>query len=318
MKKIWMLVFLCAFLDAKTQSDVALTWGHNSFNDDQVLFGSAAFYGIRGGQIIDDTYGAQVGYEQTRAANCQGLTLRRYYVNGVVQKKLKGGLTPYALATLGYETSSEEYRPNQFFTGLGAGVKYRFHKNADVFLETRALKSMDSKDVTWATTLGLGYIFDTGDLFTDEEVKKKVKRPVTKRSAKKRAVKYVQRVKPRRKPVVYQPAPQNNVFYDEVLPKKGNYYIQTAAVSHTRLKKPHQQHARKASSGYFVQITALTSSSAAPYIRRVKAKGFSNVGVKRVHGRKIVLVGPYHDRGTAEHALSRLKSVRHDAFIKRY
>ena len=305
MKKIVILALLATLANA--ESDIALTWGHNSFNDDKILFGSASFYGLRGSHIVDDTYGLQVGFEQTRAANCQGLTLRRYYVNGILQKKLQGGLTPYGLATVGYETSSKEYRPSQLFTGLGAGIKYRFENNVNFFLETRALKSMDTEEMTWATTLGLGYLFDTAsvpDTFMDDRLQREVRAPV----------KYIEDANLRPIPMIDTAVSQKDVFDDEILPKKENYAVEKEVVSHTRFATPEMVDFKE----YYVQIISLTTSSPAPSIRRVKAHGFSNVQVKRTDGRKLVLVGPYHDRNTAEEALRSLRSVSHDAFIKHF
>jgi hypothetical protein len=290
MKKIILFSLLATVALARVESDVALTWGHNSLNDDQVLFGSAAFYGVRAGTTVDDTYGAQIGYEQTRAANCQGLTLRRYYVNGVVQTRLESGIKPYALATLGYETSSKDYRPSQTFMGLGGGLKYNFTEHANVFLETRALKSMDTKDVTWATTLGLGYAFNTAPLLQKQESSQKI---VPKELQSRPRVTTPVHIAKRVVPV------QTNVFYaDEEIQALGG--------------------SKGLKDGYYVQIAALSSSSPSSYIKKLNRHGFHNVSVKRVKTRKLVVVGPYESRSSATRVLRELKSISSGAFIKRF
>jgi cell division septation protein DedD len=294
MKKIVLFALVTTVALARVESDVALTWGHNSFDDDQVLYGSAAFYGVRAGTMIDDTYGAQVGYEQTNSANCQGLSLKRYYVNGVLQKKLSNGLRPYALATLGYETSSKEYRPDQTFMGLGGGLKYRFSNNTDVFLETRALKSMDSKDVTWATTLGLGYAFTTAPIIQKEQ--------------------HIQKAlpqAPQSKPVAMAPV---QIVKERTKVETGRFIPASTkrVTSKQSVRKDGVQH------GYFVQIAALNSSSTQPYMKKLQRGGFHNARVKHVAGRKLVVVGPYRNRVGATKALKKLKRISKGAFIKRF
>jgi cell division septation protein DedD len=295
MKKIILFALLTTVALARVENDVSLTTGYNNFSDDddQLLYDDVAFYGIRAGAIVDDTYGVQVGYEQTQSANCQDLTLQRYYVNGILQTRLKNALKPYAVATLGYETSDKEYRPNQAFLGLGGGVKYNFSNHANVFLETRVLKSMESKNVAWSTTLGLGYTFDTA---------------IVSQSQKPTASHDIVPVAPRKsilKPVrIKQVTPTPiNIFYTEekvVVPKR--------VASHTKSIKH----------GYYVQIAALESSSATPYITRLNRHGFHNVEVKRVEKRRLVVVGPYKSRSHATNALRKLKSISAGAFIKRF
>ena len=320
MKSIVILMVLASLALARTQSDVALTWGHNKFDDDKILFGSAAFYGLRAGTMVDDTYGAQVGYEQTRAANCQGLTLRRYYVNGVVQTKLAGGLTPYALATLGYETSNKDYRPNQTFMGLGGGLKYNFSKNGHAFIETRALKSMDTKDVTWATTVGLGYTFDTYGAQDLESKSPKVKAstaaiimPETPsyRRVQNVAPREYARYTPRRDTKMHVPIRRHNVLQMQRKPSRVKHYKRSKPTDIYVGGKGH----------YYVQIVALSDSSPRPYMQRLYKQGVKNVRLKkqRRNGEmmSLVVVGPYKSRASAARKLSRLKRANKGAFIKR-
>jgi len=292
MIKIVLFALLTTVALARVENDVSLTLGYNDFTDDDehLLYDDVAFYGVRAGAIVDDTYGVQVGYEQTQSANCQDLTLQRYYVNGILQTRLANGLKPYGVATLGYETSDKEYRPSQTFLGLGGGLKYNFSNHANVFLETRALKSMDSKNIAWATTLGLGYTFDTAPILQEyTKAQKVVPKAPTKAMIKPERIKQVSPI-------------QANVFYtthETVTPKRVGIP--------TREKH-----------GYFVQIAALSSSSPSPYIKKLSRHGFYNASVRKVQARKLVLVGPYKSRTSAIRALSKLKSVSSGAFIKRF
>ncbi len=292
MIKIVLFALLTTVALARVENDVSLTLGYNDFTDDDehLLYDDVAFYGVRAGAIVDDTYGVQVGYEETQSANCQDLTLQRYYVNGILQTRLANGLKPYGVATLGYETSDKEYRPSQTFLGLGGGLKYNFSNHANVFLETRALKSMDSKNIAWATTLGLGYTFDTAPILQESAtVQKVVPKAPTKAM-----------IKPQR---IKQVAPiQTNVFYTT-----------QEAITPQRVVR-----AKRAKHGYFVQIAALNSSSSAPYIAKLRRHGFRNVSVKRVERRKLVLVGPYKSRASATRALANLRNISDGAFIKRF
>jgi len=163
MKKSILISLIASLVFGSTQGEVSLTLGKNSFHGDEeeILYDCANFYGIRAGVYQDKNIGIQLGYEQTNKANCEGLSLKRYYTNGIVQTELENGLIPYAVGTLGYETSSKEYRPSQAFIGAGVGVKYAIIDNVNVFIETRALRSLKSENTTYATTLGLGYMFDT-------------------------------------------------------------------------------------------------------------------------------------------------------------
>jgi len=299
MIKIVLFALLTTVALARVENDVSLTLGYNNFSDDDehLLYDDVAFYGVRAGAIVDDTYGVQVGFEQTQSANCQDLTLRRYYVNGILQTRLVNGLKPYAVATLGYETSDKEYRPSQTFLGLGGGLKYQFSNRANVFLETRALKSMDSKNIAWASTLGLGYTFNTAPILQESPAVQKV----AQKAPAKAALRPI-RIQKQERPI------QENVFYAEpeaVAPKR----VLVESVKHTTTSTKH---------GYFIQTAALTSSSSAPYIAKLRRHGFHNVSVKKVAASKLVVVGPYKSRASATRALSNVKNISAGAFIKRF
>ncbi len=287
MKKFIVLVLLASLALAKTESDVALTVGYNKFDDPEWLYKNRNFYGIRAGIYQDDRYGFQAGYEYTNSANCQGLKLKRFYTNALIMTKLENGLKPYALGTLGYETSSKVYRPSQAFVGIGGGLKYDINENFNLFLETRALKSLKSEDITIATTLGVGYRFNTATIGDVSEEKVQV---VQKHNTKVRL-----------RPV----API------ETLPEISQR-VETPRVN------AYQPALQSSQDGYYVQVEALTTSSAQPMLRKLRKYGVRNSAVKKMENRSLVVVGPYQSRGAAARELSKLKAVSAGAFIKKF
>ena len=251
----------------------------------------------------DDMFGFKVGFEKPNAANCIGLQLRRYYDNALLMTKLANGLKPYGIGTVGYETSSadDDYRPSQAFVGIGAGVKYDVGNNFNVFIETRALKSLESEDVAIATTLGVGYMFDMAPLQEEEIVKKELPKREVKRTIKLRPV----RVEPTMP--TYTSKPTVNVYQD----KKAYIAPQNIRVKPVALEGM-----------YYVQVAALTSTSPQPTMRKLRSQGVKNVSVKKERRGKVnysfVVVGPYHDRVSATQTLGRLKAIAPGAYIKKF
>ncbi len=305
MKKIVTLCVVASFAFAKMETDVALTAGYNKLDQPYYVYSHRAFYGVRAGVYIDDHIGFQIGFEKPDQANCIGLQLKRYYANTLLMTKLANGLKPYGVGTLGYETSSadDDYRPSQAFLGLGLGVKYDINQNFNLFLETRALKSLKSDDLTLATTLGLGYSFDTGyatsSMLNDEvkvvHKKQNITRP---------------KIRPVRieKPMPTLPvASELNVSYD----------IRKPIISKTIVVKP-----ASSQGNLFVQIVALTTSSPRSAVRKLHAEGISNVHVKKMYQKgtsySFVVVGPYETRASASRALRKLKAHHAGAFIKNF
>ena len=296
MKRFVILALLVSFASAKTTSDVALTWGHNNFNeDDATLYDTAAYYGLRAGFYTDENFSFQVGYEQTNSANCQGLKLKRFYTNAIIQTEIQGGLKPYLVGTLGYETSSKAYRDSQPFLGIGAGLKYALANHITLFIETRALRNLTSKDTTFSTTAGIGYLFDTA--YDESTVVEKTSLAEVKKSPKIRLRPVMEEVQ---KPV------------ERVSPKSVVSVHHDSSIKHiTVAQKSFQE-------GYYVQVEALTTSSPNPILRKLRAKGVTKSGIKKMRGYTFVVVGPYHDRATASQALGRLKSISPHAFIKKF
>jgi len=161
MKKIIASVLLTGVLFADVYSDIAITVGHNEFDDPEFLKGHKEFYGIRAGFYPNENYGVQVGYEFANDANCQNLDLKRGYLNGVGQMKVSKNVSLYALATVGYESSNiHRFKPSQTFVGAGAGAKYHMSPNVNGFVESRILKKLKSKDTDVITSVGLAYQLD--------------------------------------------------------------------------------------------------------------------------------------------------------------
>ncbi len=295
MKKIIFLGLLTSSLFASTQSDVALTWGYNNFNeDDATLYDTASYYGVRAGFYTDQNVGLQLGYEQTNSGNCQGLKLKRFYTNAIIQTEIQQGLKPYLVGTLGYETSSAEYRDSQPFLGIGAGLKYALANNFNLFIEARALRNLTSEDTTFSTTAGVGYLFDA----VGDSSYEKVEKPsvvAVKKSTKIHLRPVVEEVQ---KPIVR---------VKRVVPAYHDTKVKHITV-----------HPRAEQEGYYVQIEALTTSSPKPILRKLRARGITKAGLKERGAYTFVVVGPYHDRASASKALRGLKSINPHAFIKKF
>ena len=295
MKKIIILGLLASLALAKMESDVALTIGYNKFDDPEWLYKHRDYYGIRAGVYQDDRFGLQAGYEYTNSANCVGLKLKRFYTNALLMTKLENGLKPYALGTLGYETSSEDYRPSQTFVGLGGGLKYDINENFNVFLETRALKSLKTKDVTIATTFGVGYRFDTTPM----------RETITTQQA----------LAPQKKRNIVQLKPVVTTTPIKIIPREENVYHDIVKRVETPKINSYQQASQ---SGYYVQVAALTTSSTKPMLRKLHRYSVENTSVKKSGNTSYVVVGPYQSRRAATGELSKLQSIIAGAFIKKF
>ncbi|HIP46402.1 MAG TPA: hypothetical protein EYG95_02450 [Campylobacterales bacterium] len=301
MKKIVLWCMVVSVMFAKTESDVSLTVGYNKFDDPEYLYKHRSYYGVRAGIYQDDRFGLQLGYEQTNSANCIGLKLKRYYTNALVMTKLKNGLMPYGVGTLGYETSSADadYRPSQAFVGIGAGMKYLIDDNFNIFLETRALKSLKTEDMTIATTLGLGYTFDT---ITSTEVIDEKMISVPKKS----------------EIVILKPVSIKPV---KTIQREENVYADVSK-SIIRPIMNEEVHMPLSEGGYFVQVAALTTSSPQLMLRNLRTHGFHNLSVKKINRDRqtisLVVVGPYKSREAATRELSKLKAVSAGAYIKKF
>jgi hypothetical protein len=161
MRKIITSMLLTSLLFADVYSDIAITIGHNEFDDPEFLKSHKEFYGVRAGFYPSEAYGIQVGYEIANDANCQKLNLKRVYVNGVTQLEINEAIDIYGLATVGHESSNiHRFKPSQAFIGAGVGAKYHMSSNINGFLETRILQKLESKDTDVITSIGLSYTLD--------------------------------------------------------------------------------------------------------------------------------------------------------------
>jgi cell division septation protein DedD len=97
-------------------------------------------------------------------------------------------------------------------------------------------------------------------------------------------------------------------------------YPELAVTAHKRRAKPKRKTAT--TKHYYIQIAALAKSSPAPYLKKLRKRGFKNLHVKRarLHGRKIryVVVGPYRSKTAAAKALRKVRKSYRDAFIRRF
>jgi hypothetical protein len=291
MKKVILFIFMTGLLFAQNQSDIAFTAGYNKFDDPLMLREHRGFYGIRGGVYQDNGFGLQLGYEQANGANCQGLDLKRYYANALLQSTQAGKLKPYGLLSLGYETSNiHEHKPDQTFIGAGVGVRYALAQNVNGFIETRVLRKLKSDDTDIITTLGLAYVLNNNISMYPQQ----------------RAV--------------YTPRVQPEVLTPVIEETRYQQRAQPAAVYVEPYVEPYQERvAVETQKDYYVQLGAFASTNPDAYVQKLYSRGIDNVQVKQVvrGGRSIslVVVGPYYDRRDATKNLRRLKRVNRGAFI---
>ena len=294
MKKVILAVFMTSLLVAQPQSDIAITYGYNKFDDPLMLRDARGFYGIRGGVYQDNGVGFQLGYEQAKGANCQGLNLNRIYANALLQSTQVGRLKPYGLLSLGYETSNiAEHKPNQTFIGVGVGVRYALAQNINGFLETRVLRKLKSDDTDIITTLGLAFALNSSNSPT-----------------------YL-----KQQTAIHNYRTQPEVSAPSVVVDSGYTQQRTQPVARyvEPYVEPYQERVIATQKQYYIQLVALASTSPDRYIQKLYARGINNVEVKKIvrGGREmsLVVVGPYYDRREAGRNLRKLKRVSRGAFV---
>lgn len=139
-----------------------------------VVTSDSGFYaGLRGGVVFTDnvTIGAGVGYQFSRfiraEANYDYLNNDKNNVNGLSSSVATGnligqyplaqwGLTPYALAGVGYRWADIKNEP---VWNVGAGVRYAVTQNVEVDARYRYISSFANERQGNAFTLGLNYKF---------------------------------------------------------------------------------------------------------------------------------------------------------------
>jgi len=307
MKKVILFACLSGLLFAQTKSDVAFTAGYNKFNDSVFLKDGHMAYGIRGGSYKDNGLGYQLGFEHIPDANCKGLKLNRIYTNLVLMSPAKIKLKPYGLVTAGYEISSiHEHKPSQLFMGAGAGLRYELTPKVNAFIETRVLQKLKTDDTDIVTTLGVAYALDTPSSSRYAEgIPSFQKVNIQPR----RVVSYSRPVLDSRYKKVSRPMHVRR--YVESLPKRPKHvkrYVESLPI-----------HMRQSVRNYYVQLAALSRSSASPILNKLYAKGITNANVQQVYrgSRKLslVVVGPYRSKREATMNLKRFRKFNHGAFI---
>ena len=139
-----------------------------------VVSSDSGFYaGVRGGVVFTDnlTIGAGAGYQFNRfiraEANYDYLNNDNNKTNGLSSSLATGnligqypfetwGLTPYALAGVGYRWSDAKNEP---VWNVGAGVRYDVTKNVELDARYRYVSSFQNERQGNAFTLGLNYKF---------------------------------------------------------------------------------------------------------------------------------------------------------------
>jgi len=279
MKKIIAIILITSSVFAQTKSDVSITAGYNKFDDPEFLKSGVFFYGIRGGIYQDNGYGVQVGFEHATGANCVGLDLNRFYTNGIYMPQTSSSFKPYALASLGYETSNiHEHKPSQLFVGGGVGVRKKISQNLDGYIETRLLKKLKSSDVDIITTLGISLALNSA------------RTPFV----------ASRRVNPLKYEVLDSGYESDRRVYQR------DVYVEPQQVPMLYKKE------------YYVQLAAVTSSPDI-YLQRFYALGVRDADIKQVirGGREmfVIVSGPFVDRRDATRNLRKLKRVSRGAFV---
>ena len=296
MKKIFLLcTLLFSAVFAQNKTDIALTMGNNVFDHPACLLWHKKLYGIRGGVYNENGLGLQLGYERANDVNCPDCPdadLQRFYANIVQEMATSTPLTPYGLVSLGYEDSSnEDVSPDQFFAGLGAGLKYNFSDNFNAFIDLKALRKFDIDKTNIMTTLGLAYVFQ----------------PQTAPAA-----------------VVKTPAviPEQPVLETEVA---SAVIIQPEIITEEIVETEPVPEKIKVlrSSGtvhkhYYVQAGAYSATYPSGLLKKLRKKGI-RAKAKKVNrnGRNMTLVvtGPYKSRAAAKRVLRKVKHIVPGAFI---
>jgi len=284
MRKLIFLLSIATFLFSQTESDIAFTAGYNKFDDPSLLRKHRDFYGIRSGVYQDNGYGIQIGYEQANGANCQGLNLKRLYINTLFIAKEPNGIKPYALLSAGYEISNiEEHKPSQLFIGAGAGIRKALTPVVNGFIEARVLRKLKSYDTDIITTVGFAYALDHPRSYY----------PQTSAIA-----------KPKKLPST----------------EVDNKYVEKQTIDSIELKK--EVFSVTEEKHYYVQMVALTRSNPMKYVQKLLERGIDNVEVKQITRRgknmSLVVVGPFFDKTQAVKNLHKLKRISKGAFITKF
>ena len=275
--------------------ETALTMGNNVFDQPSCLLAHKRIYGIRAGIYNNTGLGLLLGYERANDVNCPecpNSDIQRFS-GSIVQEMLSPvKLVPYAMATVGYEESSnEKTSPDQFFAGLGAGIKYRFTENFNAFADLRALRKFDSDTTDIVTTFGIAYLFQPYQATTVAEENTTLSQPpvVELDIASGAAV-----------------APQTDVT-EVITPQALEAPIEVTSVS-----------SQSGSGKYYVQAGAYASGYPADLLRKLKKAGI-RAKTKKVtrNGKKMTLVvtGPYKSKAAAKRALRKVKKTVSGAFI---
>lgn len=297
MTKTLLILFLFAksMLFAQNSSDIAVTATENYFHGDALnyLRKHKVFYGIRYGTYQSNGYGFQLGYEQAQAVNCKGLDLKRVYANALYMPHVKGKIHPYGLVTLGYEKSNiKRFLPSQLFIGAGAGLRASITPAVNAFVEAAVHLKPKSSDTDVITTIGLAYVLNLSGYRTENT------------SA--------------------ATAPEltaEPVVVTETLDAhSAESYPELEVTAHKSHKKP--KHKALTGKHYYIQIAALAKTRPAPYLRKLRKRGFRHIRVKhaQLRGRKMiyVVVGPYRSRAAAARVLRKVRKIYSDAFIRKF
>ena len=296
-------LILSSLLLAKPHANVSFTTIYNEAGDDYYLSYSRFFFGIRAGVPLPNDKELQFAYEQGNNVNCKGLDLKRFYLNGIQYFNSPADqLSSYILLNAGYETSTIHYhKPNQFFAGLGGGIRVNIHLPFYTYLEARLLKRFKTGDTDLVMTLGLAYQFETKALPDSPTIN-------------------THNTRPEIAPTTYTPVTQTATpatYTSELLAK-------APAPEITEIErvtvKPRRSHASGRRSRYYIQLGIFARTDPRPLVRKARKRGF-HVKVRHIKrdGRKmkLVLSGPYRSRKQAMRKLRRIKSIVPDAFIVR-
>jgi len=293
------LLFLFLFIGNATlfanfntnKIETAITIGNNVFDQPSCLLAHKKLYGIRTGIYNNTGLGILLGYERANDVNCQecpSSDIQRFSASVIQEINTPLQFIPYTIATLGYEKSSnEKVTPDQFFAGVGAGMKYQFSNNFNAFADLRALRKFDSETTDIITTFGLAYLFQTH--YAKKENNTLEQAPI----------------------VELDIASTSNVSTDENITEVITPQILDTPIEVTAVSRPSDKK-------YYIQAAAYASSYPNDILKKLKNAGIP-AKTKQVirNGKKFTLVitGPYKNKSTAKRALRKVQRSVPQAFI---
>ena len=347
MKKLsFLILFALGLTQLQAEQEPPFTYhmgmhfGQN-FADTSSKMRDNALYGIRGTVMLTPFYGLVLGYDRLDSIDLKdtsGTTdVQRLYGLIEVDGEEQFHVVPYITFGVGYEMLSDDvvvnghkYDVSQAYLTGGLGFRYNFIPEMSIFIEGNALWKTDTTDVDYNALAGVMYHFNAtscDNTYITERLREKPKERTTLH------VGAVNAISGWKKPV---PGKPGRFPAKAVAPKTKHMFTAKPAtrmpqavksvqkrVVHKRessvSRKPKHTKKRVHRGGYYVVLGAFkTQKGLQSLLKKLDTKGISYI--LRDNRRKkltYVLAGVYPSLHNAKKALKKLKSVQHDAYIRR-